>query len=106
MAHDWTVHAVGGGRQALEHIRRSAYDAVVCDIAMPEMDGFQLTRAMRAIPEGVAIPIILVSAHDADEDRVEGSAAGADAFLSKRDCASGRLLAEVSKVISNKRAQA
>jgi CheY-like chemotaxis protein len=93
----YVVHAASNGRQALEHLRRAAYDVAVCDLAMPEIDGLALTRELRA--SGDRTPIVLVSAHDTDEDRAQGLAAGANAFLSKRECASGRLLAEVSRVI-------
>jgi two-component system, chemotaxis family, sensor kinase CheA len=49
------------------------------------------------------MPVILVSARDSDQDRQQGMASGADGFLSKKDCASGRLLAEVSSVISRRK---
>jgi chemotaxis protein histidine kinase CheA len=98
------VHTAAGGRQALEQLEHSSYDVLVSDIGMPEMDGYELTRAVRQRPEADAMPVLLVSARDAASDREHGAAAGADGFLTKRDCVSGRLLAEVNAVIQRRKA--
>jgi len=98
----WSVHTASSGRQALEQLRHSAYDVMVSDIGMDEMDGYQLTVHARARPELEAMPIILVSARDSESDQRRGAASGADGFLSKKDCASGRLLAEVQTVIARR----
>lgn len=100
----YTVHAVGSARGALEQVRRSAYDVIVCDVAMEEMDGIALMREFRLLPETNSLPIMLVSMNDSAEERARGLAAGADGFLSKKDCASGRLLAEIANVISRRQA--
>ncbi len=95
----FTVHAVSGARQALDHLRTSAYDVVVSDVSMDEMDGFALTRTLRGRPETQRVPILLVSASDRPADRERGFAVGASAFLTKRECGAGRLLAEVLALI-------
>ena len=102
----YLVHAASNGRQALEQLKHSAYDAMVSDIGMDEMDGYELTRAVRLRPEADSMPIILVSARDGDKDRERGLAAGADGFLSKKDCVSGRLVAEVAQAIARRRGTA
>jgi CheY-like chemotaxis protein len=104
----YLVHTASSAKQALEHLRHTEYDILVCDVAMEEMDGLALTREVRARagPAGAGLAIILVSAHDGAEGRERGAAAGADGFLSKRDCASGRLLAEVAQVIARRRGEA
>ena len=79
---------------------------LVTDIGMDEMDGFELTLEARRRHELEAMPIILVSARDSDADRQRGAASGADGFLSKKDCASGRLLAEVQAVIARRQGAA
>ena len=99
----YQVHTASSARQALEHLRHTAYEILVCDVAMEEMDGLELTRAIRARPETQGLAIIVVSAHDGEAGRARGAAAGADGFLSKRDCASGRLLAEVAQVIARRK---
>ncbi len=76
---------------------------VVSDIGMAEMDGIALTSMIRSRTETRQVPVILVSAHDTPAERERGLSAGADGFLSKKDCASGRLLSEVSNVIARRR---
>jgi len=63
------------------------------------MDGYELTQQARRQTELEMMPIILVSARDSDADRERGASSGADGFLSKKDCASGRLIAEVQSCI-------
>jgi len=99
----YLVHTASNGRQALEQLRHSAYDVMVCDIGMDEMDGYQLTAEVRQRPETDGMPILLVSARDSDADRQRGMASGADGFLTKKDCVSGRLLSEVSAVIARRK---
>jgi len=98
----YSVHTASSGRQALEQLRHSSYDVLVSDIGMDEMDGFELTLEARRSHELEAMPIILVSARDSDADRQRGASCGADGFLSKKDCASGRLIAEVQAVIARR----
>ena len=100
------VHTVDSGVQALEWLRLARYDVVVCDVAMTPMDGFVFVEAVRSRPEFAATCIVLVSALDDDELHTHGAACGADACLTKRDCASGRLLAVVAEVTSKRRSVA
>ena len=99
----YSVHTASSGRQALEQLRHAAYDVMVCDIGMDEMDGFQLTSSVRQRAESAGMPVILVSARDSASDRQLGVEVGADGFLSKKDCVSGRLLAEVAAVITRRK---
>lgn len=94
----FSVLAAASGDQALELLAKSPVDVIVCDIQMDGMDGFELTRRLRAMP-GKQQPIILVSMSESDEDRRRGREAGADGFLSKKDCAAGRLLQAVSQLL-------
>jgi two-component system chemotaxis sensor kinase CheA len=102
----YLVHTASNGRQALEQLRHSAYDVMVCDIGMDEMDGYELTAMVRQRAETDSMPILLVSARDSDSDRQRGMATGADGFLTKKECVSGRLLAEVSAVIARRKGAA
>jgi chemotaxis protein histidine kinase CheA/ActR/RegA family two-component response regulator len=99
----YLVHTASNARQALELLKHSAYDAMVSDIGMEEMDGYELTQAVRLRHEVDAMPVILVSARDSGKDRERGLAVGADGFLSKKDCASGRLLSEVAAAIARRK---
>lgn len=99
----YLVHTAASAKQALEQLRHAAYDVMVCDIGMEEMDGFELTAAVRERPETDSMPILLVSARDSESDRQRGAAVGADGFLTKKDCVSGRLLSEVGAVIARRK---
>jgi two-component system chemotaxis sensor kinase CheA len=94
------VHAVGSGAQALEQLRHAIYDVVVSDVAMEPMDGLALAAEVRRRPEWRALPLVLVSTRDAAVLRERAAAVGANAFLRKQDCDSGRLLAEVNALIA------
>ena len=102
----YMVHTASNARQALEQLRHSAYDVMICDIGMEEVDGYELTTAVRKRAETDSMPILLVSARDSDADRQRGLAVGADGFLTKKDCVSGRLLSEVSAVIARRKGAA
>ena len=69
------------GSDALWMAKATAFDAVVLDLMMPEMDGFEVCRKLREA--GIWVPIIMLTARDAVEDRVRGLDAGADDYLTK-----------------------
>jgi two-component system cell cycle response regulator DivK len=58
-------------------------DAIVMDLGMPRLDGWEATRRLKADPATRDIPIIVVSAHAYRDDRVRATAAGADTYLVK-----------------------
>ena len=62
-------------------VRAASYDAMVLDVMLPDVDGFETCRLLRA--DGVWVPVIMVTARDAIEDRVRGLDAGADDYLTK-----------------------
>lgn len=98
----FTVHLAASGARALDRLQTDTYDVVICDLDMEEMDGTQLIAKLRERKETASLPVILVSAHDSTAARERGLAAGADGYLSKRECAAGRLLAEVLDVMSRR----
>ncbi len=79
----YEVQTVGDGVAALAAIRQQIPDLVLTDVMMPEMDGFELLRSLRADPQTRELPIILLSARAGEESRIEGLEAGADDYLIK-----------------------
>ncbi|MBW4540728.1 MAG: response regulator [Myxacorys chilensis ATA2-1-KO14] len=77
------VETATNGKTALDAIQANPPDLVLTDVMMPEMDGFELLRSLRANPVTQDIPIILLSARAGEEARVEGLEAGADDYLIK-----------------------
>ena len=69
------------GMEGLRAAQNSAFDIVVLDVMLPFLDGFEVTRRLRA--EKIATPIILLTARDAAQDIVRGLDAGADDYLTK-----------------------
>ena len=76
----YEVNSVGDGGSALEHARSFAPDLVILDLGLPGIDGLEVARALRADDD---IPILILTARDALESRVEGLDAGADDYLVK-----------------------
>jgi two-component system OmpR family response regulator len=75
------VEIAGDGREALAKIASSRPDLVVLDIAMPEMDGIEVVQRMQR--DGVATPVLFLTARDAPSDRVRGLHLGADDYITK-----------------------
>ncbi|MEZ0395989.1 MAG: hybrid sensor histidine kinase/response regulator [Anaerolineales bacterium] len=71
------------GKQGLELARQFLPDAILLDIMMPDMDGYEVCRQIRAIPELAEVPIIIITALDSRASRLAGLDAGADDFLTK-----------------------
>jgi len=69
------------GQQALDLLAASAVDAIVLDVAMPRVDGLEVCRRLRAA--GDRTPVLMLTARDAIDDRVDGLDAGADDYLVK-----------------------
>jgi DNA-binding response OmpR family regulator len=80
-AQKFAANIVTDGRAGLDHLLGHVYDAAIVDVGLPGMDGFAVARNARA--EGVRTPILMLTARDAVEDRVEGLDCGADDYLVK-----------------------
>jgi two-component system OmpR family response regulator len=76
-----TVDVTERGEDALWMAGSTDYDAVVLDVLLPGIDGFETCRRLRA--EGAWAPVLLLTARDAVEDRIAGLDGGADDYLTK-----------------------
>jgi two-component system OmpR family response regulator len=75
------VDVAGGGEEAIRMIGATEYDAVLLDVMLPDVDGFETCRRLRT--QGAWVPILMLTARDAVEDRVRGLDGGADDYLTK-----------------------
>ncbi|MER5673512.1 response regulator transcription factor [Pseudonocardia alni] len=77
----WEVRAAADGMSAVRHAREFRPDAIVLDVMLPDFDGFEVLRRVRAdTPE---VPVLFLTARDAVEDRVAGLTAGGDDYVTK-----------------------
>jgi two-component system, OmpR family, response regulator RegX3 len=79
-AEGYEVEAIGDGARALEEARERSYDLLVLDLMLPSVPGMEVCRRLR---EESAIPIVMLTARDAEVDRVLGLEAGADDYVTK-----------------------
>ena len=77
------VISANSGRQALELLKTETPDCILMDILMPDMDGFETTRAVRSNEGTKDIPVIILSALNSDADIKKGHEAGANEFVTK-----------------------
>jgi two-component system OmpR family response regulator len=80
-AEGFEVEAVHDGKEGFERAREHRYAALILDIMLPGMNGYQICRDLRA--EGIWTPILMLTAKDGEWDEAEALDTGADDFLSK-----------------------
>jgi len=99
----YTVIVAGDGRAAVEAFEKDQFDAVLMDIQMPGMDGFEATAAIRAKEKltGGHVPIIAMTAHALKGDQERCIAAGMDAYVSK-PIRTSELFSTIERVLANK----
>jgi CheY-like chemotaxis protein len=84
---DFEVACASGGEEALAVLAPDARErhpeVVVCDVTMPDIDGLEVCRRMKAVADTRDIPVILLTARGMQRDLDAGAAAGCDAYLTK-----------------------
>ena len=92
----YAVDVVADGERALGLAAVNSYDAIVLDIMLPQRDGLDVCRALRA--RGSRVPVLMLTARDTVQDKITGLAAGADDYLTK-PFAFGELLARLRALL-------
>lgn len=80
---DLDVVPASDGEDALRIAADGGVDLVVCDVGMPDPDGLEVCRRLKADPRTRELPVILLTGRDTDQDRSRGQAAGCDAYVTK-----------------------
>ena len=77
------AESIQDGATALKRLKSHAFDLMILDLMLPEIDGIQLCRLIREDPQFKALPIIMLTAKDEELDRVLGLEIGADDYITK-----------------------
>jgi DNA-binding NarL/FixJ family response regulator len=79
----YDVLTAENGRQALELLQKTIPDLIICDVMMPEMDGYTLVEHIREDPRTEWVPVLFLSAKGQSQDKVKGLTTGADVYMVK-----------------------
>lgn len=77
------VDSAADGKEGLHKAIETNPDIIICDVMMPEMDGFEVTRQLRKEFQTCHIPIVLLTSHSSIEHQLEGIDSGVDAYITK-----------------------
>lgn len=77
----YSVDMAADGRKGLQFINESSYDIILLDLMIPEIDGLQVLKTMRA--QGIDTPVLIITAKSSKEDVVKGLDTGSDDYLTK-----------------------
>ncbi len=95
----YDVAVASDGREALEVLAEVPCDLAIVDLQMPRMDGYELTRRLRASAEHRDLPVIVVTSLETDKDMARGLEAGADAYIKKSHFDQRELLSVIEQFI-------
>ncbi|MFC1416936.1 response regulator transcription factor [Streptacidiphilus cavernicola] len=79
----YTVERAADGRAALEQVAERCPDLVVLDLMLPEVDGLEVCRRLRADPAARGVPVVMLTAKGDEQDRITGLELGADDYVTK-----------------------
>ncbi len=99
LARGYTVEVAVDGMDGWNALRAGSFDLVISDVDMPRLDGVELTTMIKKDPNLRAIPVMIVSYKDREEDRMRGLEAGADYYLTKGSFHDETLLRAVADLI-------
>ena len=88
------------GRRALEAVKSDLPDVLVLDVMLPDLDGYEILRQVRADQKAQALPVVMLTAKGQDEDRRMALKCGADLFISK-PFANADIISAVTKLAAS-----
>ena len=94
------VIAAFTGQMAIDKIGVEAFDLVLLDIMLPDIDGFEVCRQIRNDPRTANVPIIVLTGKDTQDDHDKGVLSGADAYLVK-PFKSAMIIEEINRLLSH-----
>lgn len=98
---NYNVLIAGNGAEALEQLKKESIQLLISDVMMPVMDGFALLQSVKTNIEFSHIPVILLTAKNTMQARLEGLELGADAYIEK-PFSTNLLMAQISNLLSNR----
>lgn len=102
LSQKYYVETAQNGREALQIIESSELDLIISDVMMPELDGNELTKRLKANPNTSHLPIILLTAKTQEEDRNESLRIGADDYVTK-PFKLGELILRINNIVENRK---
>lgn len=97
--HGYALLEAENGLEALEKLAQGPVDLIITDLNMPQMDGVALTRALKQDQALGTIPVLILTSEDGAQERLNGLAAGAAAYLTK-PVSPERLIEEVTRLLA------
>ena len=95
----YTVTTAVDGVEAWTALRAQEFEAVISDVEMPRMGGFELTAKLRADKKLAGLPVVLVTARESREDRERGIDVGANAYIVKSSFDQSNLLEVLQRLV-------
>ena len=97
-SHGFTVTVAHSGSEALAELARDVPDAILLDVMMPEMSGFEVLEKIKSVHATSRVPVIMVTAKIQDDDVMTGYQYGADYYITK-PCTAKQLLYGIGIVL-------
>src|SRR5688500_14478006 len=101
LQHKYVILKTSNGEEAFHALGSNAVQLIISDVMMPEMDGFELCSLIKSNVEYSHIPVILLTAKNTIQSKVEGLELGADAYIEK-PFSKEHLLAQIASLIANR----
>lgn len=79
----YEVSGASTGKEALEKLASDAFDLVLLDVMLPDIDGYEICRRIKEHPLHAGIPVVMLTAKKSSEDQKRGTLCGSDAYLTK-----------------------